>query len=325
MIPNTFGIDATAEKVLPISSEGQLQELLASGMLNNTPHLVVGGGSNLVFTKTFPGIVLLMQNKGVEVVEENAAQRKVLVKVAAGEVMDDFVHLSVERGWHGAENLVAIPGTVGGAPVQNVGAYGVEAKDIVFEVNAYEIATGKKQVFSNADCCFGYRDSIFKHEAKDRYMVESVVFSLSLDFNPNLNYAALASLEKPVTPQSLVEGITKLRWSKLPKPEETGSAGSFFKNPIVTASHYEALKAEYPDIVAYPAGDGFKLAAGWLIEHSGWKGKNLGRCGVYEKQALVLVNRGGCTGEDVLRLASAVEADVQAKFGVLLEKEAIIL
>lgn len=325
MIPNTFGIDAKAEKVLPITSEGQLQELLASGMLNNTPHLVVGGGSNLVFTKTFPGIVLLMQNKGVEVVEENAAQRKVLVKVAAGEVMDDFVHLSVERGWHGAENLVAIPGTVGAAPVQNVGAYGVEAKDIVFEVNAYEIATGKKQVFNNADCCFGYRDSIFKHEAKDRYVVESVVFSLSLDFNPNLNYAALASLEKPVTPQSLVEGITNLRWSKLPKPEETGSAGSFFKNPIVTASHYEALKAEYPDIVAYPAGDGFKLAAGWLIEHSGWKGKNLGRCGVYEKQALVLVNRGGCTGEDVLRLASAVEADVQAKFGVLLEKEAIIL
>ena len=325
MIPNTFGIDAAAEKVLPITSEGQLQELLASGMLNNTPHLVVGGGSNLVFTKTFPGIVLLMQNKGVEVVEENAAQRKVLVKVAAGEVMDDFVHLSVERGWHGAENLVAIPGTVGAAPVQNVGAYGVEAKDIVFEVNAYEIATGKKHVFNNADCCFGYRDSIFKHEAKDRYVVESVVFSLSLDFNPNLNYAALASLEKPVTPQSLVEGITNLRWSKLPKPEETGSAGSFFKNPIVTASHYEALKAEYPDIVAYPAGDGFKLAAGWLIEHSGWKGKNLGRCGVYEKQALVLVNRGGCTGEDVLRLASAVEADVQAKFGVLLEKEAIIL
>ena len=325
MIPNTFGIDAKAEKVLPIYSEGQLQELLASGMLNNTPHLVVGGGSNLVFTKTFPGIVLLMLNKGVEVVGENAAQRKVLVKVAAGEVMDDFVHLSVERGWHGAENLVAIPGTVGAAPVQNVGAYGVEAKDIVFEVNAYEIATGKKQVFSNADCCFGYRDSIFKHEAKDRYVVESVVFSLSLDFNPNLNYAALASLEKPVTPQSLVEGITKLRWSKLPKPEETGSAGSFFKNPIVTASHYENLKAEYPDIVAYPAGDGFKLAAGWLIEHSGWKGKNLGRCGVYEKQALVLVNRGGCTGEDVLRLASAVEADVQAKFGVLLEKEAIIL
>ncbi len=325
MIPNTFGIKATADKVLEVASEIQLQDMLSSGELLRSPYLVVGGGSNLVFTRHFPGTVVLMQNKGIGLLAEDEIHRKVSVKVAAGEVLDDFVRFSFERGWHGAENLAAIPGTVGAAPVQNVGAYGVEAKDIVLEVNAYEIATGEKRVFSNADCRFGYRDSVFKHEAKDRYVVASVVFSLSLDFNPNLNYAALASLEKPVTPQSLVDAITNLRWSKLPKPEETGSAGSFFKNPIVTASHYETLKAEYPDLVAYPAGDGFKLAAGWLIEHAGWKGRNLGKCGVYEKQALVLVNHGGCSGEDVLRLASAVEADVQAKFGVLLEKEAIVI
>ncbi|MBP9990559.1 MAG: UDP-N-acetylmuramate dehydrogenase [Bacteroidales bacterium] len=325
MIPNTFGINATADQVVAIQNESHLQEVLASGTIGRLPHLVVGGGSNLVFTRPFPGVVLLMQNKGVAVLAEDPLERKVSVKVSAGEILDDFVHLAVARGWHGMENLVAIPGTVGAAPVQNVGAYGVEAKDVVQEVNAYEIATGKKRIFSNADCRFGYRDSVFKHEFKDLYVVESVVFSLSLDFDPNLNYAALASLEKPVTPESLVEGIANLRWSKLPRPEEIGSAGSFFKNPIVTASHFEKLKSEYPDIVAYPAGDGFKLAAGWLIEHSGWKGKNLGKCGVYEKQALVLVNRGGCTGEDVLRLASAVEADVQAKFGVLLEKEAIIV
>ncbi|MCQ2262141.1 MAG: UDP-N-acetylmuramate dehydrogenase [Bacteroidales bacterium] len=325
MIPNTFGINATADQVVAIQNESHLQEVLASGTIGRLPHLVVGGGSNLVFTRPFPGVVLLMQNKGVEVLAEDLVERKVSVKVSAGEILDDFVHLAVARGWHGMENLVAIPGTVGAAPVQNVGAYGVEAKDVVQEVNAYEIATGKKRIFSNADCRFGYRDSVFKHEFKDLYVVESVVFSLSLDFDPNLNYAALASLEKPVTPESLVEGIANLRWSKLPRPEEIGSAGSFFKNPIVTASHFEKLKSEYPDIIAYPAGDGFKLAAGWLIERSGWKGKNLGKCGVYEKQALVLVNRGGCTGEDVLRLASAVEADVQAKFGVLLDKEAIIV
>ena len=325
MIPNTFGIPATADKVLTIATASQLQELLASGMLSRGPHLVVGGGSNLVFTRPFPGVVLLMRNKGVEVISEDESRRTVTVKVAAGEVLDDFVRLAVRRGWHGAENLAAIPGTVGAAPVQNVGAYGVEAKDIVSEVNAFEVATGESVVFSNADCRFGYRDSVFKHEAKDRYVVESVVFVLSLDFTPNLDYAALASLEKPVTPQSLVEGITRLRWSKLPKPEEVGSAGSFFKNPVVADSHYEALKAKYPDMVAYPVDGGYKLAAGWLIEHSGWKGRDLGRCGVYEKQALVLVNRGGCTGEDVLRLASAVEADVQSLFGVHLEKEAIIL
>ena len=327
-IPNTFGIAATADRYQVASQEEELRSLLADPALVGKPCLILGGGSNMVFTRHFPGTIIHLENKGIRLME--AQGDDLFIEAAAGEVWDDFVRHCISQGWHGVENLVAIPGTVGAAPVQNVGAYGIEAKDVIHSVRAYELGTGVERVFSNAECRYGYRDSIFKHELKGRYVVGSVVFRLHRTFAPDIRYKALsdalsaAGITNP-TPLQLADTIAEVRWSKLPRPEEQGSAGSFFKNPIVSAEHYERLKAEYPDMVAYPVPDGYKLAAGWLIERAGWKGRSLGRCGVYEKQALVLVNRGGCTGADVIALADAITADIQTRFGVTLEKEAIII
>jgi len=327
-ISNTFGIVATADRYLVISEESSLRSLLADPTLADSPLLIIGGGSNIVFTRHYPGTVLHLENKGIRLLETQGDD--LLVEAAAGEVWDDFVRHCIAHGWHGAENLIAIPGTVGAAPVQNVGAYGIEAKDIIHSVRAFEVGTGIERLFLNDECRFAYRDSIFKHEFRGRYVVWSVTFRLHKTFTPNIRYQALsdalsaAGIADP-TPLQLADTIAEVRWSKLPRPEEQGSAGSFFKNPIVPAEHYERLKTEYPDLVAYPAPDGYKLAAGWLIERAGWKGRSMGRCGVYAKQALVLVNLGGCTGTDVVALADAVTADVQKQFGVTLEKEAIIV
>lgn len=340
MIPNTFNLPATADRYLELHSLDELRDVLPHsgphpiyGELVEPPRLlIVGSGSNMVFTRHFPGTVLHMANKGIHLLspKEPGFTQPLLVEAAAGEVWDDFVHHCIAQGWYGAENLVAIPGTVGAAPVQNVGAYGVEAKDIIHEVHTVELATGHERTFTNAECRFGYRDSIFKHECAGKYIVTSVVFRLSRTFAPNLGYRAIAEaltaagLPSP-NPVQLADTITALRWSKLPRPEETGSAGSFFKNPVVPAEQYETLRAQHPDIVAFPVADGYKLAAGWLIEHAGWKGRSLGRAGVYEKQALVLVNRGGCTGEEVQALADAIIADIRAKYNVTLTPEAIII
>ena len=329
MIPNTFGIKATADRYLVVSRIEQLRAFLATDGRSNTP-LLLGAGSNMVFTKHFPGTILHLENKGVRLLPSSDADT-LLVEAAAGEVWDDFVRYCVSQGWHGAENLVAIPGTVGAAPVQNVGAYGVEAKDIIHSVRTFEVATGRERVFTNDECCFGYRSSIFKDQLEGKYVVWSVTFRLHKAFRPDLRYTAVVDelADRGIltpTPQQLADAITAIRWRKLPRPEETGSAGSFFKNPIVTAGQYEKLKSHHPDLVAHPTPDGgYKLAAGWLIEHAGWKGRSLGRCGVYERQALVLVNRGGCTGDEVLALADAITADVKTKYNVTLEKEAIIL
>ena len=328
-VPNTFGLPATADRYIEIHDVDELRDILNSQFsILNSQLLIVGAGSNMVFTRHFPGTVLHMANRGIRLVKEHGDD--LLVEAAAGEVWDDFVRHCIAQGWHGAENLVAIPGTVGAAPVQNVGAYGVEAKDIIHEVHTVELATGHERTFTNAECHFGYRDSIFKHEAAGQFIVTSVVFHLSRTFAPNLGYRAIAEaltaagLPSP-TPVQLADTIATLRWSKLPRPEETGSAGSFFKNPVVPAEQYEALRTQHPDIVAFPVADGYKLAAGWLIEHAGWKGRSLGRAGVYEKQALVLVNRGGCSGDEVVALSDAIIADVRAKYGVTLTPEAIII
>lgn len=324
MISNTFGLPATADRYIEFHDVGELCSLIASdGLDPSSGLLIVGAGSNMVFTRHFPGTVLHMANRGIRLLRSDASG--VFVEAAAGEVWDDFVRHCIAQGWHGAENLVAIPGTVGAAPVQNVGAYGVEAKDIIHEVRAVELATGRERRFSNTECRFGYRDSLFKHELSGRYIVVSVVFRLSPVFSPNLSYKALAAFPHDLTAQELADAITDLRWSKLPRPEETGSAGSFFKNPVVSSDHYESLKARYPDIVAFPVDNGYKLAAGWLIERAGWKGRTLGRAGVYEKQALVLVNRGGCSGADVVALSEAIIADVRKLFDVTLSPEAIII
>ena len=329
-ISNTFGIPATADRYFEIREEAELKALLAGGTLCGAPLLVLGGGSNMVFAHHFAGTILHLENKGIRLIEEMCGGDDLFVEVAAGEVWDDFVQHCIAQEWHGLENLTAIPGTVGAAPVQNVGAYGVEAKDVVHSVRAFEVATGRERIFCNEECRFAYRDSIFKGELKDRYIVWSVTFRLHRTFQPDVRYKALSDalaaegLERP-TARQLSEAIAKVRWSKLPRPEEKGSAGSFFKNPVVDEQQYRELIAKYPDIVAYPVAEGYKLAAGWLIEHAGWKGRSLGRCGVYERQALVLVNLGGCSGQEVIDLADAVTADVKRLFGVTLQKEAIII
>ena len=328
-IPNTFGLAATADHYLVAHTEEELRTLLPR--LSTAGNLLaVGAGSNIVFTRHFAGTVLHMDNHGIRLLDTPSPDGTLLVEAAAGEVWDTFVRHCIDHGWYGAENLVAIPGTVGAAPVQNVGAYGIEAKDIIHSVNTIETSTGTCQTFSNEQCCFGYRDSIFKHQPSGSHIVTSVVFRLNATYTPNLGYRAITDalsaqgIDRP-TPTQLADTIARIRWSKLPRPEETGSAGSFFKNPVIPNQQYENLRIAHPDIIAYPVDGGWKLAAGWLIDHAGWRGRSLGRAGVYEKQALVLVNRGGCTGAEVQALANAIIADVRQKYGVILTPEAIII
>lgn len=239
-------------------------------------------------------------------------------------VMDDLIQWTLDHDLYGLENLSAIPGTVGASAVQNVGAYGAEAKDFIDSVEAYDFEEHRPCTFSNADCQFAYRDSLFKHHPA-RYLILRVTYRLSNTFTPNLSYKALENLPHD-TAQLLREAIIDLRWSKLPRPEEHGSAGSFFKNPVVDETIYHRLKAEYPDMPdAHSTDGGYKLSAGWLIDRAGWKGRTQGRAGVWPKNALVLYNGGGCSGDEVRALATAIRQDVKQKFGVALDPEAIII
>lgn len=324
----TFGIDATASRFAEVETLAQLRQLIDDGCFRNDPFFILGGGSNVIFSKDFQGLVVRMCNKGVEVVGQQGDD--VFVEAAAGEEWDGFVRQVVSMGCFGMECMAAIPGTVGASPVQNVGAYGMEAKDVIHLVKAYDLNTGELMVFDNADCEFAYRNSVFKGRLANRYVVWSVIFKLHLSYSHNVSYKALrvALDERGIgtpDPQQLIDVVTDVRWSKLPRPEVMGSAGSFFKNPVVSYDRYEVLKREYPDLVAYETSDGYKLAAGWLIDRAGWKGRTMGNAGVYENQALVLVNRGECTADELLRLADAIVSDVFFKFGVHLEKEAIIV
>lgn len=320
---NTFGIDCRAAMVVTVSDRSDIDQLYAMGLLNGK-HLVLGGGSNVLLPDCYSGTAILMRNKGLSVLSDTGG--KVEVEVEAGEVWDSFVKKSVALGWHGLENLVAIPGTVGAAAVGNIGAYGAEVSDVITKVTAFDKASGRWLEIDNQSCNFAYRDSLFKHR---EFIVGSVTFCLSRTYEPNTSYSAVASIVERLghtpTATEMVAAIEETRWSKLPRPEEKGSAGSFFKNPVVAAEKYEQLKAQYPDMVAFPVAEGYKLAAGWLIDRAGWKGRTLGRCGVYEKQALVLVNHGGCTGEEVRLLAKEVAGDVCRKYGVTLEPETIFV
>lgn len=239
-------------------------------------------------------------------------------------VMDDLVQHTLDNGLYGLENLSAIPGTVGASAVQNVGAYGAEAKDFVESVEAYDIEERRRCSFSNEECRFAYRDSMFKHHP-NRYLILYVTYHLHKEYVPNLSYKALEGLPHD-TAQQLRDSITAMRWQKLPRPEEHGSAGSFFKNPVVDEATYRRLKTEYPDMPdAHQAPEGYKLSAGWLIDRAGWKGKTMGRAGVWPKNALVLYNAGGCSGDEVRVLADAIVADIQQKFNITLIPEAIII
>lgn len=317
---NTFGMDVKADCLAEWSSPDELRTLLGTV---ERPYLLVGGGSNLLFTADFKGTILHSTIDSIDIVRET--QDSVLVRVGAGVVWDDFVAYAVLNGWWGVENLSAIPGEVGASSVQNIGAYGVEAKDVIETVQTISLDNGKSRDFSNAECRYAYRQSIFKNELKGQYAVTYVQFRLSRVAQPRLGYGALeAQVNKLGGPTlaNIRQAVIEIREGKLPDPKVLGNAGSFFMNPVIPAAQFDELKSRYPDIPSYPAQDGMiKVPAGWLIEQAGWKGRSLGPAAVYDKQALVLVNKGGATGADVIRLADTIIADVRQKFGIILSTE----
>ena len=324
---NTFGLAAQARYLAPIASLGDLRAALLDARLRDLPRLVIGGGSNLLLTRDFPGLVLLMQNRGIDVLDESADACH--VRVAAGENWHAFVLHALAQGWYGLENLSLIPGTVGAAPIQNIGAYGVELESCFDSLEALEIASGELVTLDHAACRFGYRDSLFKRAGRDRYIIMSVTFRLSkqaqvhIDYTELKNELAARGIAAP-TPIDVSNAVIAIRSRKLPDPAVIGNAGSFFKNPIIGEEKLEALKVFYPNMVSYPQGDGLhKLAAGWLIEQAGWKGRALGDAAVYDKQALVLINKGGATGADIAALAKAIQADVRTRYAVELEPEPV--
>jgi len=326
---NTFGLSATARFFAEIYQVNDYINLLQHQSLKNMPKLVLGGGSNILFTHDFNGLVIKNNITGISVLEENT--KNVIVRVGAGENWHDFVMFCVQNNWGGVENLALIPGTVGACPIQNIGAYGMEVKDTILSVETIQLDNGKSIVFSNQDCQFGYRDSIFKKEWKNQLLISAVIFKLNKQYQLNLSYGAiretLAEMQvNAPTLKEVCQAVISIRQSKLPNPAEIGNCGSFFKNPEISISQYEALKVQYPTMVSFPLDNlRVKIAAGWLIEQCGWKGKTVGRAGVYEKQALVLVNKGNATSEEVLALTSQIIASVKATFGITLEPEVNII
>jgi len=325
----TFGLTASARFYLRVTEIAQLKQLNQLSELTNLPRLILGGGSNLILTRDFPGLVLHIALIGRERVRED--DHFIYVRAAAGEVWHDFVLWTLAQGWGGLENLSLIPGSVGAAPIQNIGAYGVEIKDCFHSLSWLEFATGKVHILTRADCQFAYRDSVFKGALRDQGVILDVTFALAKQWQAKLSYGevttVLHEIEAP-TPQQISSAICAIRQRKLPDPMIIGNAGSFFKNPLVSAEVRAALLARFPHLVNYPQTDGqYKLAAGWLIELAGWKGRVLagGRVGVYEKQALVLVNLGNATGADVIELSQQIQADVQRQFGVSLEIEPVLI
>lgn len=334
---NTFGIDAKCKRFLEYSSVEEAQQIVAGLTAADQPLLILGGGSNLLLTGDYEGTVIHSAIKGIEVLDNEtlaAAEGEnlknpdfVFLNCGSGEVFDDVVAYAVEYGYHGAENLSIIPGEVGASAVQNIGAYGVEAKDIIYKVKTVEIATGKVVVFDNQDCQYSYRQSRFKHEWKDKYLVTHVIYRLSKHFVPDLDYGnirtslAAKGIENP-TAQQLRDVIIEIRNAKLPDPKVQGNAGSFFMNPIVEKAKYEELAAQYLGMPHYTIDAGHeKIPAGWMIDQCGWKGKSLGRAGVHDKQALVLVNRGGATGPEIVNLCETIRKDVKQKFGIDIHPE----
>lgn len=325
---NTFGIDVSARYFVEINRAEELIELFMDPQWMEMERLILGGGSNMLFVKNFEGLVIRMNIRGME---HRINHQQVWVVAGAGEIWNDLVNYCVNSGFAGMENLSLIPGSVGASPVQNIGAYGVELKDIFASCNAFEIATGTFKTFSKADCRFDYRDSIFKNEMKGHYIIVSVKFELSLTSDIKLHYGAIKEelISRRITEPTIKDVsdvVSHIRVSKLPDPSTIGNAGSFFKNPIIPQDEFDVIKEHFPNVINYPAGDGLiKLAAGWLIEQCGWKGKTVGHTGTWHNQALVLVNHGGATGEEVYTLSSQIIDSVYSKFGVTLEREVNVI
>lgn len=327
----TFGIEAQANYFADIASETDLNTLFQLAEFNKLPKLVLGGGSNLLLTQDFPGLALRLTLGGIDVVREDDLH--IYVQAGAGVIWHDLVMYCVANNFAGMENLSLIPGTVGAAPMQNIGAYGVEIEQLFDHLEAIHIETGEKRRFEHADCRFGYRESVFKHELKGQYIITSVTFRLDKTPTFHTRYGAISETladmgvtDETINIRAISEAVIRIRRSKLPDPAEIGNAGSFFKNPEIPASQFEQLKATYPALPGYPTSDEqVKVPAGWLIEQAGWKGYRLGDAGVHAKQALVLVNYGRATGHDILALAHQVQASVLAKFGISINPEVNIL
>lgn len=325
---NTFGVEAAAKFFVEINHEDELVELFMDPQWKKMQLLVMGGGSNMLLINDFDGLVIHMNIRGFE---HRINHNEVYVEAGGGEVWNDLVNFCVAREYAGLENLSLIPGSVGASPIQNIGAYGVELQDVFESCKAFEIATGTFKTFTKTDCKFGYRESIFKSEVKGQYIITSVKFHLSLIPNVNLRYGAIEqelSVRGITTPtiKDVSQVVSHIRVSKLPDPSTIGNAGSFFKNPVIGQTEFAPIQSKFPEIVNYPAGDGYvKLAAGWLIEQCGWKGKVVGNTGTWKNQALVLVNNGGATGQEIFNFSSQIIDSVYTKFGVTLQREVNII
>jgi UDP-N-acetylmuramate dehydrogenase len=325
---NTLHVSARAKFFVEINNEAELQELFSSPEFKENKKMFLGGGSNVLFTKDFDGLVVLNKLKGIEILEENS--EVVMIRAMGGEVWHDIVNFAIDRGYWGVENLSLIPGTVGAAPMQNIGAYGAELKDILENVETYEIATGTKKVFSKEECELRYRDSIFKNKLKEQYFISAITLKLSKKERKNIKYKILKEyLEKNKievkNSKDISEAVASIRKSKLPDPKILGNAGSFFKNVFVTEAQLKTLQAIHSDVPYFEEGKIIKIPAGWLIEQCKWKGRRMGNVGVHEKQALVLVNYGGATGLEIIELANKIIISVKEKFGLELLLEVNIV
>lgn len=321
---NTFGIEAYCQRFLEYADEQEAVEVASILRNASLPYIIIGGGSNLLLTRDFEGIVVHSACKGICREGNNMV-------CGSGEVFDDVVAESIRQGLYGAENLSLIPGDVGASAVQNIGAYGVEAKDLIRSIRAVEIATGNVCVIENSECEYGYRQSRFKQDWKNQFLIVSVEYVFSTDFQPHLDYGNIrAELERQgisePTAEQLRQTIIDIRNAKLPDPKVLGNAGSFFMNPVVSRQQYEQLASQYPEMPHYYIdSEHEKIPAGWMIDQCGWKGKSLGRAGVHDKQALVLVNKGGATGAEIVTLCQTIQQDVKRKFGIDIHPEVNVI
>lgn len=321
---NTFGIARNARFFTIVEDIESLAEALSWAKDRNEKVLILGGGSNILLTADFNGLVIKMEIQGIELIAEDDAHY--WVKVGAGVIWHDLVSYAIDQNWAGLENLSLIPGTVGASPMQNIGAYGVEIQDVFESLEALEKANLQIRTFSKNECEFGYRESVFKHELKDQYVICSVIFKLKKKPDLNIEYGAIRDVlrEKGIAQpgiREISEAVIAIRTSKLPDPKVIGNAGSFFKNPTISTNQFAELKTVFPEIPGYVLDEGVKVPAGWLIEQAGWKGKRFGEVGVHSKQALVLVNYGNGHGEEIISLAQQIQQSVMKKFGIQLQPE----
>lgn len=326
---NTFRVDINAKFFVEIHTAEEIEQLLSENKFSNQKKLILGGGSNVLFTHNYEGLIIKNSIPGVKIVDENSSE--VVIESGAGVEWNKLVEFCIGKNYGGIENLVLIPGSVGAAPIQNIGAYGQELCGTFNSLNGYYLDTGENKMFTTSDCNFSYRNSVFKEELVNKFIITSIQLRLSKTPQVNLSYEPVKREidEKGISDPSIKdvsEIITKIRRSKLPDPKKLGNAGSFFRNPVISIEKFNLMQKSYPDIVHYPIDKEFvKIAAGWLIEKCGWKGKRVGNAGTYSKQALVITNFGNATGDEILEIATRIREAVELKFGIILQNEVNVI